>query len=163
MAAGDDPPVTLYTLTGCVHCGVARRVLERNGVAYREVRGDGDAAFRRRLLRETGGATVPQIVVRGKPVGGAEALRKLERRGALVPLAEGRNFPVATVRRRLSVRRLPRSLVSLAIAVPCGPWRWDVELVERDGSVVKSQPAASRADAEALAAALDDGHGEAAA
>lgn len=157
MPAGDETPATLYTLTGCVYCGVARRVLERNAVAYREVRGDGDVSFRRLLLRDTGGATVPQIVIRGSPVGGADALRRLERRGALVPLAEGRTFPVATVRRRLSVWRLPHALASLALGTPRGPWCWDVHLVERDGSVVGRRRAASRVDAEALAATLDDG------
>lgn len=131
--------VTLYTLSGCLHCGRARRRLRRHGVNFREVCGDGDPAFRRRLLELTGHGTVPQVIIDGEAVGGADDLARLDRRGVLTPRLEGRAFPHPVI-----TRRLP-------------PWRWAVELRGGDGGTVRrSLPAASRRDAARAAAELMD-------
>jgi glutaredoxin len=44
---------------------------------------DDDPAFRQRLFDLTGGWTVPQIVIDGKPIGGYAELWRLERDGLL--------------------------------------------------------------------------------
>jgi arsenate reductase-like glutaredoxin family protein len=60
-AAGRPQSVLLYCRPGCIDCRLARRFLERNGIAYTEVnvRADPDAAAR---VREwTGGALVSPV------------------------------------------------------------------------------------------------------
>ena len=138
-AATSVPPVLLYTLPGCVHCARARALLARRGIEYAEQSGTGVPGFRRLLADTTGGHTVPQIVIRGEPIGGADDLARLDRLGVLVPLARGEVFPVQVRRRRFSWAGLLRSL-----PVPGrrghresgGPWRWEVVRLDRSGAVV---------------------------
>jgi glutaredoxin 3 len=126
--------VTLYTLSGCVHCARARRRLGRHGAEYIEVSGDGDPQFRRRLVELTGRATVPQVVIDGAPVGGADDLARLYRRGVLAPRLERRPFPRPVLKRRVL------------------PWRWAVEVRDIDGrTVARRATSATRRDAERLA------------
>ncbi|MBK5116830.1 MAG: hypothetical protein JJE23_07910 [Thermoleophilia bacterium] len=75
--------VRLYTLAGCAACGVARRLLRRRGITFDEIRGEGITDFRRMLRRRTGSATVPQVVIDGRPIGGADSLIALDRSGVL--------------------------------------------------------------------------------
>jgi len=67
---------------------------------HETVSGDGIPGFRRRLQELTGGSTVPQVVVDGRPIGGADRLACLDRRGVLAALAVGDPLPVTRVRRR---------------------------------------------------------------
>lgn len=60
--------VIVYTRPGCWHCERPRRRLRRHDVAFREVRGEGESGFRHWLLE----LTVPQVVIDGEAVGGAE-------------------------------------------------------------------------------------------
>ncbi len=98
--------VTVYTLPFCGACARARALLARRAIAYDEVSGAGVADFRGQLAARTGGATVPQIVIRGVALGGADDLARLDRLGLLLPLVAGDPFPVLADR----VRRTPRSL-----------------------------------------------------
>jgi glutaredoxin 3 len=75
--------IRMYTTEWCGYCHRARALLDRRGLAYEEVRLDGDPSFRRRLLDTTGGWTVPQIVVGERPIGGYAELSALERSGRL--------------------------------------------------------------------------------
>jgi len=75
--------VTLYTTTWCGYCRLAKALLDAKGVPYDEVDLDGDPAFRQRLHELTGGWTVPQVVVGGRPIGGYAELRRLDRDGRL--------------------------------------------------------------------------------
>jgi glutaredoxin len=61
-------PVRLYSQSGCGPCAHAKALLIRRGI------------FRQRLFAETGRATVPQVVVGGRPLGGAAELARLDRR-----------------------------------------------------------------------------------
>lgn len=149
-------PVTIYTLRGCPYCVRARRLLDRREIPYREVPGDGDPGFRAFLQTRTGGSTVPQIVIGEDPVGGSAELAALDRRGILTVLVDGGSFPVAGVRRRLSWRALPMSLVALFGGGACGPWRHAVELRDRTGRVVERHEVASAGDARALAERLNE-------
>jgi len=67
---------------------------------YETVSGDGIPGFRCRLQELTGGSTVPQVVVDGRPIGGADRLARLDRRGVLAALAHGDPLPVTRVRKR---------------------------------------------------------------
>jgi glutaredoxin 3 len=132
--AQDPEKVTLYTLAGCGACSQARRLLHRRGIPFEEVCGDGDPSFAEHLRALTGRVTVPQAVIGGIPVGGADALARLDRRGVLRPLVDGREFPLARVRRRL--------------------WRYEAELVDRDGRVLERRSARSPGEATRLAEAI---------
>jgi glutaredoxin 3 len=75
--------VVVYRTPYCPHCFRAKALLERKGVAYREVDVSGDAKLRQWLRDTTGLRTVPQIFINQRPVGGADELYALERRGEL--------------------------------------------------------------------------------
>jgi glutaredoxin 3 len=73
----------MYTTAWCGYCLRAKALLEARGVDYDEVDLGDDPRFRARLNELTGGWTVPQIVVGGRPIGGYTELRRLERDGRL--------------------------------------------------------------------------------
>jgi glutaredoxin 3 len=146
------PPVRVYSLSGCAPCTHAKTLLRRRGIEFEEILGDEDPGFRQRLVAETGRATVPQVVVGDRPLGGATELARLDRRGVLLPLVRGERFPVVRIRRRLSLRRLPGLLAS---GGACPPWSFRVELVEGDGRLRDTVSGLSEEDAQRLSAELD--------
>jgi glutaredoxin 3 len=73
----------MYTTQWCGYCVRAKALLDGKDIAYDEIALDDDPAFRRKLLDLTGGWTVPQILIDGRPVGGYTELRELERNGRL--------------------------------------------------------------------------------
>jgi glutaredoxin 3 len=75
--------VELYTTRWCGYCVRAKALLDEKRVPYEEIRLDADPLFRERLLELTGGWTVPQILVDGRPIGGYDELRLLDRAGRL--------------------------------------------------------------------------------
>jgi len=75
--------VTLYTTRFCPYCVRAKHLLDRKGVAYREIAVDGDAELRREMMERSGRHTVPQIWIGARHVGGCDDLYELERRGEL--------------------------------------------------------------------------------
>jgi len=147
----DQASVTVYTLSGCIHCARARTLLRRRGIPFTEVSGDGEPGFRRRLRELTGGATVPQITIDGVAVGGASDLARLDRQTLLAPLARREPFPRAVIRRRLN----PVGLLTAPVGGTCGLWRHVVEVVERDGRVLQRLPVASAELAAQLAESLN--------
>ena len=147
---GQLAEVRIYTLAGCGACSIARRVLRRRGIEFEEVHGDTVPGFRRMLRETTGGASVPQVVIDGEPIGGADSLLVLDRRGALLPRLRREPFPAAVVRRRFSPLRL------LTGAFSGGPWRHHVWLVDREGAIIRQARAASSEEAARLAEALRD-------
>ena len=60
----------MYTTRWCGYCVRAKTLLEARGLAVRGDLLDDDPAFRQRLLELTGGWTVPQILIDGRPIGG---------------------------------------------------------------------------------------------
>jgi len=62
--------IQLYTTRWCGYCVRAKTLLDSHGLEYEEISLDGDPGFRQRLLELTGGWTVPQIIVDGRPIGG---------------------------------------------------------------------------------------------
>lgn len=152
--AHGQAPVTIYTLSGCGHCHSARRLLRSRGIEFSEISGDGDRDFRRRLLRQAGSATVPQVFIDGEPVGGARQLHELDSRGVLVARIFRRPFPLAVVRRRLDARGTFAWLATLPRGAH-GPWRYAVDVMDRDGRAVDRHAVASLEEAELLAQTLN--------
>jgi len=79
--------IQMYTSRWCGYCVRAKALLESRGIAFEEISLDDDPAFRQRLLDLTGGWTVPQIVIDGRPIGGYTELWQLDRSGELEGLA----------------------------------------------------------------------------
>jgi glutaredoxin 3 len=77
------PEITIYTTRWCGYCVRAKALLDEKRIAYEEIGLDGDPRFRQRLFDLTGGWTVPQIVVDGRPIGGYVELWRLDREGKL--------------------------------------------------------------------------------
>jgi glutaredoxin 3 len=77
------PEVVMYRTPYCGYCVLAKRLLQKKGVAFREVDVSGDHQARAWLRETTGQLTVPQIFVAGAPIGGYRELADLERTGKL--------------------------------------------------------------------------------
>lgn len=82
--------VELYTLAICGSCRIARSLLRRRGIEFTEIPIETVPGGRHALMRRTGRMTAPQIVIDGEPIGGADSLLALDRRGALDALVRRR-------------------------------------------------------------------------
>jgi glutaredoxin 3 len=80
--------IEVYTTRWCGYCVRAKALLEGRGIPYDEITLDDDPAFRQTVQEKTGGWTVPQIVVDGRPIGGYVELWRLDREGGLDELAD---------------------------------------------------------------------------
>ncbi|HSG60735.1 MAG TPA: glutaredoxin 3 [Pseudomonadales bacterium] len=75
--------VQIYTTAICPFCIRAKRLLDKKGVAYQEVRVDFDPQKRLEMMQRAQRRTVPQIWVGDLHVGGCDDLYALESRGEL--------------------------------------------------------------------------------
>jgi glutaredoxin 3 len=75
--------VRVYSTRWCGYCVRAKTLLENRGIEYEEISLDNDPAFRQKLFDLTGGWTVPQILIDGRPIGGYTELWRLDRDGRL--------------------------------------------------------------------------------
>jgi glutaredoxin 3 len=76
--------IIMYSTAWCGYCQRARNLLERKGVAVREIKIDEEATERDIMLKRTGGRrTVPQIFIGEQHVGGYDDLVALDRAGEL--------------------------------------------------------------------------------
>lgn len=66
--------VSLFTKEGCPFCTSAKEMLKENGLEYEEITLSKDVSTRS-LLAMAGTATVPQVFIDGKLIGGSEALK----------------------------------------------------------------------------------------
>jgi glutaredoxin 3 len=73
----------MYTTRWCGFCVRAKALLDSRGLAYEEISLDDEPAFRQKLFDLTGGWTVPQILIDGRPIGGYSELWQLDRQGRL--------------------------------------------------------------------------------
>lgn len=72
-------PVEIYTTPFCGYCVAAKRLLTKKGVEYTEYDVMVDSNKRSEMTqRSSGGRTVPQIFIDGKPIGGCDELFGLE-------------------------------------------------------------------------------------
>jgi glutaredoxin 3 len=79
--------IQMYTTRWCGYCVRAKALLESREIEFEEISLDDDPVFRQRLLELTGGWTVPQILIDGRPIGGYTELWQLDRSGELERLA----------------------------------------------------------------------------
>jgi glutaredoxin 3 len=75
--------VQVYSTRWCGYCVRAKALLEQLGIPYEDVLLDDDPHFRATLHDRTGGWTVPQILVDGRPIGGYSELWQLAKSGGL--------------------------------------------------------------------------------
>ena len=73
----------MYSTRWCGYCVRAKTLLESRGIEYEEIWLDDDPGFRQKLFELTGGWTVPQILIDGRPIGGYTELWRLDRDGRL--------------------------------------------------------------------------------
>ena len=74
----------MYTTSWCGYCVRAKALLDQRAIPYEEIKlDDDDPAFRQKLHDLTGGWTVPQILIDGRPIGGYTELWRLDREGRL--------------------------------------------------------------------------------
>ncbi|MDG6094971.1 glutaredoxin 3 [Acetobacter sp. AN02] len=83
------PDIEIYTQPGCPFCVRAVALLEKKGVAFREINAPHGTQERVEARERSGGrTTVPQIFIDGQAVGGCDDLFALERSGRLDPLLQ---------------------------------------------------------------------------
>jgi glutaredoxin 3 len=73
----------MYTTRWCGYCVRAKALLDSKQLPYEEIQLDDDPAFRQTLHDRTGGWTVPQILIDGRPIGGYTELWRFDRDGRL--------------------------------------------------------------------------------
>jgi glutaredoxin 3 len=78
-----SPEITIYTSGWCGYCMRAKALLDRKGLAYREIDVDGNRAHREEMIRRSSRRTVPQIFIDEVHVGGSDDLAAAERSGRL--------------------------------------------------------------------------------
>lgn len=80
--------ILMYSTAFCPYCVRAKSLLERKGLAFREIRVDENPAERDIMLtRAQGRRSVPQIFIGDRHVGGFEELYALDKSGELDTLA----------------------------------------------------------------------------
>ncbi|WGF87684.1 glutaredoxin 3 [Marinivivus vitaminiproducens] len=81
--------VEIYTTPFCPYCWRAKRLLDKKGVAYREINVWGAPDLRQAMTERAGGRrTVPQIFIEGTGIGGSDDLAELDRSGRLDAMLE---------------------------------------------------------------------------
>jgi glutaredoxin 3 len=79
-----QPEILMYSTAWCPYCVRAKSLLERKGLAFREIRVDENPAERDVMLARSGGRrTVPQIFIGDRHVGGFDDLYALDKAGEL--------------------------------------------------------------------------------
>ena len=83
------PKIEIYTSALCGYCSAAKRLLERKGENFQEIRVDQEAGKRDEMVQRSGRMTVPQIFIGETHVGGYDDMAALDRAGGLDPLLAG--------------------------------------------------------------------------
>jgi glutaredoxin 3 len=80
--------IVMYSGERCYYCVRARDLLERKGVAYREIKVDVSPEQRAEMERRSKRRTIPQIFINELHIGGFDDMAALDRAGELDPLLE---------------------------------------------------------------------------
>lgn len=78
--------VKIYRTQYCPYCNMAERLFDELGVEYEEIDVTHDDKKRAELVETTGMRTVPQIFIKGEPVGGYTDVRALQESGELAEM-----------------------------------------------------------------------------
>ena len=77
--------VTVYMGPRCNFCDAAKRLLQRNGIPYKEINIALEEGKREEMLiKSKGSQTIPQIFFDEYHVGGYKELREIEKNGELI-------------------------------------------------------------------------------
>lgn len=77
------PEILIYTTKICPYCVMAKRLLDKKGVAYTELNVDASPGLREEMMAKTQRRTVPQIYIGDMHVGGFDELYALEQKKQL--------------------------------------------------------------------------------
>ncbi len=77
------PEILIYTTTICPYCIMAKRLLDKKGVTYKEINVDRESGQREIMMQRTKRRTVPQIYINDYHVGGFDDLHLLEQQHKL--------------------------------------------------------------------------------
>lgn len=80
--------VLIYSSDWCPYCVRAKQLLTHKGVAFEEIRVDGQPQLRSEMTRKAGRTSVPQIWIGSTHIGGCDDLYALERAGKLDALLQ---------------------------------------------------------------------------
>lgn len=75
--------VVIYSTATCPYCMRARRLLERKGIAFQEIRVDAEPSRWQEMEERSRRNTVPQIFIDGRSIGGFDDLAELDFDGEL--------------------------------------------------------------------------------
>ena len=75
--------ITIYSTSWCQFCKLAGRYLSEKGLEYNEINIEEEGISRDDLVKITGGRSVPQIIIDGKPIGGYDDLIRLDKENKL--------------------------------------------------------------------------------
>lgn len=79
--------IDIFTGPGCGYCHRAKAVLDRRGLAYREIDISAAAGRQEMQQRLPSARSIPQIFIAGRHVGGCEDLERLDAGGTLGDIA----------------------------------------------------------------------------
>lgn len=71
--------VIVYSSAHCPYCVMAKQLLERKGVDFKEIRVDLDPSKREEMMQKSRQRTVPQIFINNKAIGGYTDLVAMDR------------------------------------------------------------------------------------
>jgi glutaredoxin 3 len=78
--------IIIYSGSFCPYCTMAKRLLERKGVAFTEIDIDSQPGLREEIMHKTQRRTVPQIYIADRHIGGFDELYALDKQNLLDPL-----------------------------------------------------------------------------
>ncbi len=78
--------IVIYTGRFCPYCTMAKRLLDRKGVAYTEIDVDSKPELRQEMMLKTQRRTIPQIFIGERHIGGFDDLQALDMKKELDPL-----------------------------------------------------------------------------
>jgi len=79
--------IDIYTKVTCFYCMRAKALLDDMNVTYNEIKIDGDAALREKMIKRShGSSTVPQIFINDVHIGGCDDLFALHAQDKLASL-----------------------------------------------------------------------------
>lgn len=71
--------VEVYSSALCPYCMMAKKLLNRKGIEYTEIRVDADPAKRQEMMVKSQQRTVPQIFINDEAIGGYTDLLALDK------------------------------------------------------------------------------------
>ena len=75
--------IKMYTKGYCSFCYAAKNLLAKRGLEYEEISLSDSPLVEQEMRELTGGRTVPQIVIDGRPIGGYTELVEMDMDGEL--------------------------------------------------------------------------------